>query len=81
MDCVVFKIWRPMDFCAQSPYMKRPGDDTSPKTCLSKRMLPLHARVMAFLDTVEEKHYQCAMDNLYKSGTFLKAAYNHEKNY
>ena len=39
--------------------------DTFPKKHLAKRILPLHARVMEFFDTVEEKHYQCAMYNIY----------------
>ena len=29
---------------------------------------------------MERKHLQSAMDNLYKSAAFFKAAYNHEKN-
>ena len=52
-----------------------------PKTYLSKRMLPPHARVMFFFDTMEVKHHQCAMYTLYNSDKFSKAAYNHEKNY
>ena len=42
-------------------------------------MSPLDARVMAIFDTVQEKNHQLAMDNLYNSATFFKAAYNHEK--
>ena len=51
------------------------------KTYLDQRMLPLHARVMAYFDTVEVKHYQCAMDDLYHLAEFFKADYNHEKIY
>ena len=47
---------------------------TSPKIYLSKRMLPLHARVMDFFDIMEVKYHQCEMDNMYNSGTFFKAA-------
>ena len=36
---------------------------------------------MTLFDTVEEKHHQCAMDNIYKSAEFFNAAYNQEKNY
>ena len=49
-------------------------NDTSSKYYLAKRMLPLHARVMAIFDTVEEKRHQYAMDNIYNSDTFFKAA-------
>ena len=48
---------------------------------ISKRMLPIHATVMDFFDTVDEKNHQRAMDNLYSSDDFFKAVYNHEKNY
>ena len=48
---------------------------------LDKSMLPLHARVMDFFDTVEEKDHKCAMCNIYNSDEVFKAAYNHEKNY
>ena len=56
-------------------------NDPLPKTYLAKKILPLHARVMAFFDTVEEKHHQCAMDHLYNSDAFFKGAYNHGGNY
>ena len=39
-------------------------NDPSPKTYLAKRMLQIHPRMMAFFYTVEEKHHQCAMDNI-----------------
>ena len=52
-----------------------------PKTYLAKSMLPLYDIVMAFFDNVEETHHQCAMDNIYNSAAFFKAAYNHEKHY
>ena len=45
----------------------------------TKRMLPFYARVMVFSDTVDGKHHQCAMDYLYNSDAFFKAAYNHKK--
>ena len=51
------------------------------KKVLSKKIFPLHARVMDFFDTVDEKRHQCAMDNIYNSDDFLKAAYNNEKYY
>ena len=46
---------------------------------LDKSLTPLDAIVMARFDTVEGKQHQCAIDNLYKSFTFFKAVYNHEK--
>ena len=46
---------------------------------IAKRMLPLHLKVMFIFDTVDGKHHQRAMDNIYISGTFFKAAYNYEK--
>ena len=55
-------------------------NDPFPNTYLAKRVLPIHARAMAFFENVEEKHYQRAMDNLYNADAFIKAAYNHEKN-
>ena len=42
-------------------------------------MLLLYSRVMDLFDTVERNPHQCAMDDLYKSSAFFKAAYNHEK--
>ena len=47
-------------------------NDPSPKKNLAKKMLQLHARVMAFFDTMEEKHHQCAMYNLYNSDCFFQ---------
>ena len=54
-------------------------NDPVSKEYLSKRLFPLDPRVMILFDTVEEKHHQQAMDNLYKSATFFKADCNHEK--
>ena len=48
---------------------------------LSKSMLPLHAIVVDFFDNVEGKYHQCAMDNIYNSDAFFKAAYSIDKNY
>ena len=45
-----------------------------PEKYLDKSMFPLHYIVMAFFDTVEGKHHQRAIDNLYKSAAFFKAA-------
>ena len=47
-------------------------NDTVSKTYLAKRMCPVDAITMAFFDTVEGKHHQCSMDNLYNSATFFK---------
>ena len=51
-------------------------NNPSPKTYLAKRMFPLHARVMDFFDTAEEKNHQCAMYNIYNLDAFFKEAYN-----
>ena len=56
-------------------------NDPSTKIYTAKNMLPLHDRVLAFFDAVEEKHYQRVMDHLYISDAFLKSAYKHEKYY
>ena len=41
---------------------------------------PLHARVMALFDTLEEKYHHAGFDNLYNSASFCRASYNHNKN-
>ena len=48
------------------------------KKVLSKKIFPLHARVVDFFDTVEGKNYQCASYNIYNSDTFFKEEYNNE---
>ena len=54
-------------------------NDPAWKKYLHQGLLPLHSRVMALFDLVDEDHQQCAMDNLYNnSATFCRAAYNHE---
>jgi hypothetical protein len=37
---------------------------------------PLHSRVMALFDTVNDKYHRFGMENLYMSAKFAKAAYN-----
>ena len=54
-------------------------NNPSSRTYLAKIMLPLRAIVMSLFDIAEEKHHQCAMDNIYKSDAFSKAIYNHAK--
>ena len=49
------------------------------KSYLSKRILPLDSRVTELFNTVEEKHHQCKMYNIYNSATLFKAEYNHLK--
>ena len=41
---------------------------------ISKGLPPLDSNVMALFDAVEEKHPQCAMDNLYNLSTFFNLA-------
>ena len=47
-------------------------NDPLPKIYLAKIMLPLHARTMAYFDTVGGKCHQCAMDNIYNSAVTFK---------
>ena len=54
-------------------------NDPAPKKYLDTGLSPLHSCVMGLFDTVEDKHHQCAMDNLYNSAAFCQAAYNHDK--
>ena len=51
----------------------------APKEYLRLGLSPLHARVMALFDSVKDSHHQCAMDNLYNSAAFCKAAVNHKR--
>ena len=44
------------------------------KKYLAKSIFPLHARLVAIFYAAEEKHHQCAMDHLYNSAAFFKAA-------
>ena len=53
-------------------------NDPDPQKYLRQGLLPLHSRVMGLFDTVKDTHHQCAMDNLYNSAAFCKAAYNHD---
>ena len=40
---------------------------------------PLHARVMALFDSLEEKYHHAGFDNLYNSASFCRASFNHNK--
>ena len=53
-------------------------NDPAPKKYLKLGLSPLHSRVMALFDTVKDKFHHCAMDNLYNSAAFCRAAYNHK---
>ena len=52
-------------------------NDRAPAKYLKKGLSPLHSRVMGLFDSIKDTHHQCAMDNLYNSAAFCKAAYNH----
>ena len=54
-------------------------NDCAPRNYLKQGLLPLYSRVMGLFDSIEDDHHQCAMDNLYNSAAFCKAAYNHKK--
>ena len=53
-------------------------NDPAPKKYLNLGLSPLHSRVMGLFDTLNEEYHHCAMDNLYNSAAFCKAAYNHK---
>ena len=53
-------------------------NDPAPKKYMDEGLSPLHSRVMALFDTLEDKHHQCSMDNLYNSVAFCRAAVNHK---
>jgi hypothetical protein len=52
-------------------------NDPAPKKYTKMGLSPLHARVMALFDTMKDKNHRVAMDNLYMSAKFARAAYNH----
>ena len=54
-------------------------NDPAPLKYQRMGLSPLHARVMALFDSLKDDHHQCAMDNLYNSAAFCKAAVNHER--
>ena len=54
-------------------------NDRAPTKYLKQGLSPLHARVMGLFDSIVDDNHQCAMDNLYNSGAFCKAAYNHRQ--
>ena len=54
-------------------------NNRAPSKCLKQGMSPLHSRVMVLFDSIEDNHHQCAMNDLYNSVAFCKAAYNHKK--
>ena len=43
----------------------------------SSKMCPLHARVMALFDTLQDKYHRVGCDNLYISANLCKQAFNH----
>lgn len=52
-------------------------NDLAPKKYITQGLSPLHSRVMGLFDTVSDTYHHCAMDNLYNSAAFCKAAFNH----
>ena len=43
------------------------------------KLPPLHFRVIALFDSLQDKNYVCGMDKLYKSDTFIRKVYTHDK--
>ena len=54
-------------------------NDPAPKKYTRLGLSPLHSRVMALFDSVEDIHHECWMDNLYNSAAFCKKAFQHPK--
>lgn len=54
-------------------------NDPAPKEYLKLGLSPLHSRVMKLFDSLQDDNHECAMDNLYNSATFCKAAVNHPR--
>jgi hypothetical protein len=52
-------------------------NDPAPRTYLSLKLSPLHARVMGLFDSLHDCHHQIGMDYLYNSDAFCRAAYLH----
>ena len=52
-------------------------NDPAPRKYTSMGLSPLHARVMWLFDSLNDKFHHCAMDNLYNSAAFCKAAFKH----
>lgn len=54
-------------------------NDPAPEKYLKRGLSPLHSRVMALFDVLDDEYHHCAMDNLYNSVQFCRAAFNHAK--
>ena len=52
-------------------------NDPAPRQYIRMGLSPLHSRVMSLFDACKDKYHRCAMDNLYNSAAFCRAAYNH----
>lgn len=55
-------------FCYQFYFRNHPA----PKVHTDKSLSPLHARVMALFDTLQDDYHICGMDNLYNSGQLVQ---------
>ena len=54
-------------------------NDPAPRKYLKQGLSPLHSRVMYLFDSLKDDHHHCAMDNLYNSAAFCRAAVNHPR--
>ena len=54
-------------------------NDPAPVKYLKEGMSPLHSRVLSLFDALEDDYHHCAMDNLYNSAAFCRAAVNHPR--
>ncbi|GFH49623.1 hypothetical protein CTEN210_06099 [Chaetoceros tenuissimus] len=51
----------------------------APKKYLKQGASPLHSRVLALFDVLQDKHHRVGMDNLYNNVSFCRRSYNHPK--
>ena len=52
---------------------------SAPPNYINMNLSPLYSSVMALFYALQDKNHVCGMDNLYKSATFCRKAYTHEK--
>ena len=50
----------------------------APKKYMKEGASPLHSRVLALFDVLQDKHHRVGMDNLYNNVSFCRRSYNHK---
>ena len=51
----------------------------APPKYIKMKLSPLHSRVMALFDSLQDKNHVCGMDHLYNSAKFCRKSYTHYK--